>query len=93
MDLNLNRKSQLPIHVQLKAQLTHLIQAGQLAPGVRLPTVRQLAGFCGLIGTRSQRSLPTSSARGTCPVNLGEARLCPERRPRQRRQARGCEHC
>lgn len=45
MDLNLNRKSQLPIHVQLKAQLTHLIQAGQLAPGVRLPTVRQLAGF------------------------------------------------
>src|SRR6267142_4783008 len=45
MDLNLNRKSQLPIHVQLKAQLTHLIQAGQLAPGVQLPTVRQLAGF------------------------------------------------
>ena len=25
MELNLNRKSQLPIHVQLKAQLTHLI--------------------------------------------------------------------
>jgi len=45
MDLRLNRKSQLPIHAQLKAQLSHLIQAGQLAPGAQLPTVRQLAGF------------------------------------------------
>jgi DNA-binding transcriptional regulator YhcF (GntR family) len=45
MDLTLNRKSQLPIHVQLKAQLTHLIQAGQLLPGAQLPTVRQLAGY------------------------------------------------
>lgn len=45
MDLQVNRQSQLPIHVQLKAQLTHLIQAGQLAPGTQLPTVRQLAGF------------------------------------------------
>lgn len=45
MDLQVNRQSQLPIHVQLKAQLTHLIQAGQLLPGTQLPTVRQLAGF------------------------------------------------
>lgn len=45
MDLNLNRQSQLPIHVQLKAQLVHLIQTGHLAAGVQLPTVRQLAGF------------------------------------------------
>src|SRR5918999_3505675 len=45
MDLRLNRKSQLPLHIQLKAQLTHLVQAGQLAPGAQLPTVRQLAGF------------------------------------------------
>jgi len=45
MDLRLNRKSALSINVQLKAQLAYLIQAGQLAPGARLPTVRQLAGF------------------------------------------------
>ncbi len=45
MDLTVNRQSQLPIHVQLKAQLGHLIQAGKLAPGTQLPTVRQLAGF------------------------------------------------
>jgi GntR family transcriptional regulator len=45
MDLRLKRKGGLPISVQLKAQLTNLIQAGQLAPGTRLPTVRQLAGY------------------------------------------------
>lgn len=45
MDLQVNRQSQLPIHVQLKAQIAHLIQAGQLPPGTQLPTVRQLAGF------------------------------------------------
>jgi len=45
MDLTINRQSHLPIHVQLQAQLTHLIQAGQFQPGTQLPTVRQLAGF------------------------------------------------
>jgi DNA-binding transcriptional regulator YhcF (GntR family) len=44
MHLRLNRKSPLPIHIQLKAQLVHLIQAGEWSPGRRLPTVRQLAG-------------------------------------------------
>lgn len=45
MHLRLNRKSRLPIHLQLKAQLVHLIQRGQWAPGARLPTVRQVAGL------------------------------------------------
>src|SRR3972149_853270 len=44
MHLRLNRKSPLPIHIQLKAQLAHLIQAGEWSPGRRLPTLRQLAG-------------------------------------------------
>ncbi len=45
MHLRLNRKSQLPIHVQLKAQLAHLIQTGAWSPGRKLPTVRQLAAL------------------------------------------------
>jgi len=45
MDFKLNRKNQLPVHSQLKAQLVYLIQSGQLASGTQLPTVRQLAGF------------------------------------------------
>jgi DNA-binding transcriptional regulator YhcF (GntR family) len=45
MDFKLNRKNHLPVHTQLKAQLTYLIQSGQLSAGTQLPTVRQLAGF------------------------------------------------
>lgn len=45
MDLKLNRKNQLPVHAQLKAQLVYLIQSNQMRPGTQLPTVRQLAGF------------------------------------------------
>ena len=45
MDLKLNRKNQLPVHAQLKAQLVYLIQSGQIRAGTQLPTVRQLAGF------------------------------------------------
>ncbi len=45
MDIKLNRKDQLPISSQLKAQLIHLIHTGQLPAGTQLPTVRQLAGF------------------------------------------------
>ena len=45
MDLKLNPKNQLPLHIQLKAQLAHLIETGQLKTGAQLPTVRQLAGF------------------------------------------------
>jgi DNA-binding transcriptional regulator YhcF (GntR family) len=41
MDITVNRHSQLPIHTQLKARLTHLIEAGQLLPGMQLPTMRQ----------------------------------------------------
>jgi GntR family transcriptional regulator len=45
MDLKLNRKNQLPVHAQLKAQLVYLIQSGEMRAGTQLPTVRQLAGF------------------------------------------------
>jgi GntR family transcriptional regulator len=45
MKLKLNRKDQLPIHAQLKAQLVYLLRSGELQPGARFPTVRQLAGF------------------------------------------------
>ncbi len=45
MDLTLNRKNQLPVHAQLKAQLVYLIQSDQMRSGTQLPTVRQLAGF------------------------------------------------
>jgi len=45
MDLKLNRKNQLPVHAQLKAQLVYLIHTGQMRAGTQLPTVRQLARY------------------------------------------------
>jgi DNA-binding transcriptional regulator YhcF (GntR family) len=45
MDIKLDRNNRLPVHAQLKAQLTYLIQSGQLKAGIQLPTVRQLAGY------------------------------------------------
>jgi DNA-binding transcriptional regulator YhcF (GntR family) len=43
--LRVNRKSGVPVHVQLQTQVRHLIDTGALKPGMQLPTVRQLAGF------------------------------------------------
>jgi len=44
MDLKVNRQSELPLHLQLKARVKHLIRAGRLAPGEQMPTIRRLAG-------------------------------------------------
>jgi GntR family transcriptional regulator len=38
----------VPPYEQLRAQLAGLVAAGQLTPGTRLPSVRQLAGDLGL---------------------------------------------
>ena len=45
MQLNIEPGGHLPVHVQLKEQLKFLILNGDLEPGARLPTTRQLAGF------------------------------------------------
>ena len=39
--LRVNRKSGVPVHVQLQTQVRHLIDTGSLKPGMQLPTVRQ----------------------------------------------------
>lgn len=43
--LKVNRQSAVPVYLQLKTQLRHLIATSSLKPGTQLPTVRQLAGF------------------------------------------------
>jgi len=35
--------SKIPLYLQLKENIRHLVASGVLAPGTRLPTVRQLA--------------------------------------------------
>src|SRR5918992_2349416 len=45
MDLQINLKSHVPVHVQLKEQIKHLILTGNFEAGDRLPSIRALAGF------------------------------------------------
>ena len=43
MNIEINIQSQVPIYSQIKDQVRHLINTGELLPGDQLPTVRQLA--------------------------------------------------
>jgi DNA-binding transcriptional regulator YhcF (GntR family) len=45
MDLQINSKSHVPVHVQLEEQIKHLILTGSFQAGDRLPSIRALAGF------------------------------------------------
>jgi GntR family transcriptional regulator len=45
MDLRVNSKSHVPVHVQLEGQIKHLILTGNFAVGSRLPSIRAMAGF------------------------------------------------
>ncbi|KAA3646533.1 MAG: GntR family transcriptional regulator [Chloroflexi bacterium] len=43
MNIEINFQSHVPIYSQVKDQIRHLINTGELQPGDQLPTVRQLA--------------------------------------------------
>ena len=45
MDLRINSKSHVPVHVQLEGQIKHLIHTGNFAVGSPLPSIRAMAGF------------------------------------------------
>ncbi len=45
MDLQIDVKSHVPVHVQLEEQIKHLILSGGFEVGSRLPSIRALAGF------------------------------------------------
>jgi DNA-binding transcriptional regulator YhcF (GntR family) len=45
VDLQINLKSHVPVHVQLEEQIKHLILTRSFEVGDRLPSIRALAGF------------------------------------------------
>jgi GntR family transcriptional regulator len=45
VDVKINLKSHVPVHVQLEEQIKHLILTGNFEVGDRLPSIRALAGF------------------------------------------------
>ncbi|MGN0078748.1 MAG: GntR family transcriptional regulator [Coriobacteriales bacterium] len=48
MILSINIASEEPLYLQIRQQVVEAIAAGELAPGDRLPAVRQLAGELGV---------------------------------------------
>ncbi len=45
MNLQINSKSHVPVHLQLEQQIKHLIMTGSFEVGSRLPSIRAMAGF------------------------------------------------
>jgi GntR family transcriptional regulator len=56
VDLVLDRRSALPLYLQLKHHLIHLVSAGVWQPGMSIPSVRQLAADLGLATATVQRA-------------------------------------
>jgi len=90
--LRVNRKSAVPVHVQLQTQVRHLIDAGALKPGMQLPTVRQLAGFLRINRNTVARALADLYQDGYLESHQGRGTFVTERPPtREGRPARSIQ--
>src|SRR5436309_12957373 len=85
--LRVNRKSAVPVHVQLMTQIRHLISTGALKPGMQLPTVRQLAGFLRINPHTVSRALADLERDGYVQGQQGRGTFVPDRPVREGRAA------
>jgi DNA-binding transcriptional regulator YhcF (GntR family) len=91
-ELRVNRKSAVPVHVQLQTQVRHLIDIGSLKPGMQLPTVRQLAGFLRINRNTVARALADLYQDGYLESHQGRGTYVADRPPtREGRAARSLE--
>ena len=90
--LRVNRESSVPVHVQLKTQIRHLIMTGSLKPGSQVPTVRQLAGFLRINPNTAARALAELQQDGYLQSRSGRGTFVADRPPKgERKMARGLE--
>jgi len=89
--LRVNRKSAVPVHVQLMTQLRYLISTGALKPGMQLPTVRQLAGFLRINPNTVARALAALERDGYVEGQQGRGTFVADRPTREGRAARSLE--
>ena len=90
--LRVNRKSAVPVHVQLQTQIRHLINTGALKAGMQLPTVRQLAGFLRINRNTVARALADLYQDGYLESHQGRGTFVVDRPPaREGRAARSLE--
>jgi len=89
--LRVNRQSAVPVHVQLQAQIRHLISTGSLKPGMQLPTVRQLAGFLRINRNTVARALADLHQDGFLESRQGTGTFVVQRPPHEGRAAQSLE--
>jgi len=89
--LRVNRKSAVPVHVQLMTQIRHLISTGALKPGMQLPTVRQLAGFLRINPNTVSRALADLERDGYVEGHQGRGTFVSDRPTREGRAAHSLE--
>src|SRR3954452_3415270 len=56
LDVTLDARSPIPLYIQLKHHIVHLISSGAWLPGMALPSVRNLASELGLATATVQRA-------------------------------------
>jgi GntR family transcriptional regulator len=79
--LRVDRKSAVPVHVQLQTQLRHLIDIGALKPHMQVPTVRQLAGFLRINRNTVARALTDLYEDGYLESHQGRGTFVVDRPP------------
>lgn len=71
MRLSINRESTIPLHDQLVTQISLLIASGALAPGQRMPSVRDLANRLDIHRNTVSAVYKTLEGHGVVTVKMG----------------------
>lgn len=71
MQVRIELNGHLPVYVQLKEQLKFLILNGELEPGTKLPTIRQLAGYLGINRNTVQKAYQELEGEGLVECRRG----------------------
>ncbi|WP_375493487.1 GntR family transcriptional regulator [uncultured Jatrophihabitans sp.] len=86
MILDVDTSSPVPPYEQIRAQVTGLADTGALAPGARLPTIRQLAGDLGLAPGTVARAYRELEAAGVVASRVRHGTTVAERAKPSRRE-------
>lgn len=78
MQVRIELNGHLPVYVQLKEQLKFLILNGELEPGTKLPTIRQLAGYLGINRNTVQKAYQELAGEGLVECRRGRGCLVVE---------------
>ena len=95
MIVDLDRNDSTPLYIQIKNRLADLIRSGQLGPGSRLPSTRELAGSMGVNRNTVISAYQELEVEGFVSSHVGRGTAVREHIPgsaRSRRSRKGREH-